>query len=206
MGRARGNNAGRRVQYLGRHLMVKGEYVEPLLSGRKRATIRAGVVKPRYSEVIIHGGGRPVAKAVIEGVEVKKLRELSDSDARLDGFSSREELVDALKRTYPGLGDDDPVTILKLRVVKRLDEDAGEDPYMGLDPGDIARIALRYLEGLNEDERRILRLLTQTNSIRETSLILYKDLNQRWRVRKVLRRVLSELRRRGLLGPGGLDS
>ncbi|MCE4602811.1 MAG: ASCH domain-containing protein [Desulfurococcales archaeon] len=195
----RGNNI-RRVQYLGRHLMIRGEYVEKLLSGEKKATIRAGIVKPRYSEVIIHGGGRPVAKAVIEGVEVKRLSDLTDEDARLDGFKSRGELVGELRRTYKWLGPGDPVTIIRLRVTKRLDEAESDDPYMGLEPGDIARIALRYLKDLSGDEARVLRLLTQTNSIREATLILYKDLSQRWRVRKVLRRALKRLVEEGVLG------
>ncbi|MEB3861449.1 MAG: ASCH domain-containing protein [Desulfurococcales archaeon] len=195
----RGNNV-RRVQYLGRHLMIRGEYVERLLSGEKRATIRAGVVRPRYSEVIIHGGGRPVAKAVIEGVEVKRLGELTEEDARLDGFRSRDELVSALRRTYKWLGPEDPVTIIKLRVVKRLDDVESDDPYMGLEPGDIARIALRYLKDLSREEVKVLRLLTQTNSIREATLILYKDLGQRWRVRRVLRRALRRLVEEGVLG------
>jgi hypothetical protein len=34
----------RRYKFLGRHLMVKGEYVDDILKGRKRATIRLGLV------------------------------------------------------------------------------------------------------------------------------------------------------------------
>ncbi len=194
----RGNN-DRRVQYIGRHIMVKGEYVEKLLSGAKRTTIRIGVVKPRYKEVIIHGGGRPVAKAAIEYTIVKRVEELTDEDARRDGFKSRRELLKALERAYGRLDPGDLVTIIGLRIVKKFEDLDREDPYMGLDPGDIARIALRYLKDLGEDERRILRLLTQTGSIREATLILYKDLNQRWRVRKVLRRALRRLREQGIL-------
>lgn len=201
-----GNNARRRVQYLGRHLMIRGEYVEKLMSGAKRSTIRIGVVKPRYSEVIVHGGGRPVAKAVIEGVEVKRVSELTEEDAKLDGFSSREELLRELERAYGRLRPDDLVTVIRLRVTRRFNELTSEDPYMGLEVGDIARIALRYLDGLGEEEKRILRLLTQTNSIRETTLILYKDLGQRWRVRRVLRRALRRLQARGILSGGGPHS
>ncbi len=198
--RANGGGGGRgRRQWLGRHLMLKGEYAELLLSGRKRATIRLGVVRPKYREVIIHGGGRPLAKAVIEGVEVKRVRELTDRDARLDGFRSRGELLEALRRAYGRVSDDDPVTILRLQVVSRLDVES-DDPYMGLEPGDIARIALRYLDSLDEEERRILRSLTQTNSIRKTAVQLYGSVERRWRVRRVLRRALRELRARGLLG------
>ncbi len=196
----RANGAGRgRRQWLGRHLMLKGEYAELLLSGRKKATIRLGIVRPKYREVIIHGGGRPLAKALIEGVEVKRVRELTDEDARLDGFRSRRELLEALRRAYGRMHDDDPVTILRLRVVGRLDVES-DDPYMGLEPGDIARIALRYLDDLGEEERRILRSLTQTNSIRKTAVQLYGGVERRWRVRQVLRRAMRDLRARGLLG------
>ncbi len=92
------------------------------------------------------------------------------------------------------------VTIIEFRVSRRFDELETENPYMGLDPADIARLALRYLKGLNEEERRVLMDLTRTNSIRSTALRLYGDLGKRWIVRKVLRRALKALAGRGLLG------
>ena len=48
--------------------MLKGEYIEKVLNGEKKATIRKGVYKPKYDEVIIHAGGRPIAKAKITRV------------------------------------------------------------------------------------------------------------------------------------------
>ncbi len=198
---ARGKKRGERRQFLGRHIMIKGEYADKLLSGEKKTTIRLGIVRPRYEEVIIHGHGRPLAKARIRGVIVKRVRELTDEDAVRDGFRSRRELLDALRRVYGDYGPDDYVTIIELEVTKRLDELDTEDPYMGLEPADIARLALRYLRGeLSEEEVRVLEDLTRTNSIRETAIRLYGGIHRRWRVRRALRRALRMLLERGLIG------
>ena len=192
---------GERVKFIGRHLMLRGAYADKLLSGEKATTVRLGIFKPKYDEVIVHGHGRPLAKARITRVEYKLVRELTEEDARRDGFSSLEEMLDALKKVYGDISPDDKVTILHLEVVQRLDDLPVEDPYMGLEPADIARLGLRYLRGdLSDEEVRVLEDLTRTNSIRSTAVRLYGSLGRRWRVRKVLRRVLRLLRARRLLG------
>ncbi len=181
--------------------MIKGVWADKLLSGEKTTTIRLGIVRPRYDEVIIHGHGRPLAKARITRVTVKKVAELTDEDARRDGFPRREDLLDALRRVYGEFSPDDPVTIIELQVTKRLDELDSEDPYMGLEPADIARLALRYLRGdLSDEEVRVLEDLTRTNSIRETAIRLYGGIHRRWRVRRALRKALRLLLARGLIG------
>ncbi len=191
----------RRRRFLGRHLMVKGEYVDAILSGRKKATIRLGRVNVKYNELIVHGGGRPVARVRVTSVVYKKVRELTDEDARRDGFRNRAELLKALERAYGKIDLDDVVTIIEFEVVQDLSKLEPEDPYLGLQPADIARLGLRYLgDELGEEERKVLRDLTVTNSIRSTAIRLYGDLGRRWRVRRVLRRVLNELVRRGLIG------
>ncbi|GAB6147652.1 ASCH domain-containing protein [Stetteria hydrogenophila] len=192
---------GARVKFIGRHLMMKGVYVDKLLEGAKTTTVRLGVFKPKYSEVIIHGHGRPVAKARIVKVEYKRVSELTDEDARRDGFQSVEEMIEALRRVYGDVKSDDVVTILHLDVVQRLDDLPPEDPYHGLEPADIARLALRYLrDELEEEDVKILEDLTRTNSIRMTTQRLYGSIGKRWRVRKTLRRVLRVLRARRLIG------
>jgi len=180
--------------------MVKGEYVDKILNGVKRATIRIGVVKPKYKDVIIHGGGRPIAKARIDKVIVKSVGELTDEDALIDGFRNRMELIRALKNVYGDIDESDKVTVIVFTVTRRIgDDEAVEDPYSGLEPGDIARIALRYLRDLNEGDRRILQVLTQTNSIRRASIILYGSIEKRWIIRRVLRRVYKVLVGKGIL-------
>lgn len=85
---------------LGRHLMLKRDYLERLLSGEKRVTLRLGVVVPTSRKVYLHSDGRIVAEAEIEGVVYKRVEELTDEDAREDGFANREELIRELKRFY----------------------------------------------------------------------------------------------------------
>ncbi len=198
--------ASEKAKFLGRHLMVKGEYVDDILSGRKRATIRLGKVKVKYDELIVHGGGRPVAKVKVTNVVYKKVKELTDEDARKDGFRGLSELLEALKKVYGDIKPDDTVTIIEFDVIQNLSELEPQDPYLGLSPADIARLALRYLQDmLSDEEKKILRDLTITNSIRSTAIRLFGSIERRWRVRRVLRRSLNELLRRGLIKPRGIS-
>jgi len=179
------------IKYIGRHIMLKGVYLEKLLSGEKKATIRKGIYKPRYSEVIIHAGGRPVAKARITRIYYKKLRELSEYEARLEGYNSIDELMSELRRVYGDLSGEEYFTIIELEIVQRLDNLPIEDPYCGLSPADIARISLRYLTSdLTELDKKILLDLTRTNSIRKTAANIFSDLNKRRLVRRAVKNAL----------------
>lgn len=189
------------MKFLGRHLMLKGIYAEKLLKGEKKATIRKGIVKPKYAEVIVHAGGRPIAKIKVTRVYYKKVSELGDYEARLEGYESVDELLRDLKRAYGDLKYDDYVTIIEFEVVQRLDELKHEDPYFGLEPADAARLALRYLsKDLSEFEIDVLMDLTRTNSIRKTAVNVFKDLNKRRIVRRILRKALKMLAEKGLIG------
>jgi len=189
-----------RVRYLGRHLMVKGEYADLILKGLKKATIRMGIIKPRYNEVIIHSGGRPIAKVHIKNVRYKKVKDLNDTDAQLDGFKNKTELIENLKRVYGEIQDDDIVTIIEYELIQRLDNLPLEDPYLGLDPADIARIALRYLsDQLSDIEKKVLLDLTRTNSIRKTSINLFKTLSKRYIIRRILKKTIELLKNKGVL-------
>ena len=187
-------------RFIGRHLMVKGKYVDLILSGKKTLTIRLGIVKPRYEEIIVHGGGRPIAKVKVTRVYHKRIKELSDNDAAKDGFRSREELVKELKRIYDDLNENDWVTLIEFKVIQRLDQLSQEHPYMGLEPADLARLGLRYLSNeLNAEEKKILLDLTRTNSIRATAYRLFRGIEKRHIVRRVLRKILNKLKDKGLI-------
>jgi len=187
--------------YLRRHLMVRSEYGRLILEGVKKATIRLGVVIPKYyDEVIVHSGGRPIAKVRIVDVIYKRVSQLTDEDAKLDGFNNVSELVKALKEVYGDFSPNDTVTIIKFEVIQRLDELKTYDRYHGLSPSDIARIGLRYLKSiLNDDEIKILKVLGSGLSIREAAKELYGSVERRWRIRRVVRRVADELVRRGII-------
>jgi len=186
--------------YLRRHIMMRGEYARLLLSGRKRATIRLGKVIPKYDEVIIHSWGRPIAKAKITKVIYKKVRDLTDEDAKKDGFSSKEELMNELRNVYGNVKPDDLVTIIELEVIQRFDELIPEDPYLGLKPADIGRLALRYLRNeLSNDELKILEELAKGKSIRMVAKELTGSSLNRGKVRRILRKTLAILIKKGIL-------
>lgn len=189
-----------RVKFIGRHLMLKGIYIEKLLSGEKKATIRRGIYRPKYEEIIIHAGGRPIAKARITRVYYKKLRELSEYEARIEGYDNIDHLKKELREVYGPIREDEYFTIIEFEVIQRLDNLPGEDPYYGLNPSDIARITLRYLGNeLSNIERKILSDLTRTNSIRKTAINVFNDLNKRVIVRKTLRKALRLLKEKNLI-------
>ncbi|MEM1638569.1 MAG: ASCH domain-containing protein [Desulfurococcaceae archaeon] len=195
-----------RVKFFGRHIMLKGAYIEKLLSNEKKATIRKGIYKPKYSEVIIHAGGKPVAKARITRVYYRRLKELGEYEARLEGFKNTSELVKELRRVYGDINEDDYFTVIEFEIIQKLNDLTTEDPYYGLTPSDIARIALRYLSGeLNENEKKILIDLTRTNSIRKTAVNLFKDLNRRALVRRTLRKTLRLLIEKNLIHVKTID-
>ena len=186
-------------KFLGRHLMLKKEYAEALLEGRKTSTIRLGVVVPRYNELVVHSGGKPIAVVKLTEVYHKKIKELTLDEVREDGFRSRKELVRALRRLYPRekIDEESVVTLIKFKLKKRL-EGLTEDEYKRLEPALVARLALRYLgDKLGDEEKRILFDLTRTNSIRRTAYNIYGNALNRSRIRKVLRTSLEMLRTMG---------
>ncbi len=186
-----------RVKFLGRHLMVKGKYVKMILEGRKKTTIRLGIVKPKYRDVILHGGGSPVALIRITGVQVKKVKDLTDEDALRDGFRARKELIKALEKAYGKLDENQLVTIIEFHVLKPITRE--EDELMGLTPIEAARIALRYDDQLGDEERRTLLELTRTNSLRKTAERVYGSIGAKWRIKRILRDSFKRLKERGVL-------
>ena len=188
-------------KFFRRHLMVKGKYVDLILHGKKVTTIRKGYWIPKSKEIILHGGGKPFAVAEITNVVYKKVSELSNEDAIKDGLRNKEELLEELRKVYGEVSPDDLVTIIEFKVTKKLTELDLKDPYMGLKPVEVARLALRYLKDLSDEEKKILRVLTQAGSLREAAIRLYGDIGARWRIRRVLRKSLHEMVKRGILKP-----
>jgi len=186
-----------------RHLEFDGRYAEAILSGKKRATVRLGR-RPNLKEgdaVLIHSGGYALGKAIIERVESKTVGELTDEDAFLDGFSSREELINALKTHYKHVNDDSPAHVIVFRLVERFDKPvmSSDYAYEGNNPIEIAEMALKYLD-LPEEDRRLIELFLKTGSLRKAAYRL-GGMNKRYLIRDALRRAYEELKKRGLMGP-----
>ncbi|NJE29651.1 ASCH domain-containing protein [Thermococcus sp. 18S1] len=186
-----------------RHLEFDGRYAEAILSGKKRATVRLGR-KPNLEpgdEVLLHSGGYAIGKAVIERVESKTVGELTDEDAFLDGFSSREELIRALKSHYKYVNDDSIAHVIVFRLVERFEKPvmSSDYAYEGNLPLEIAEKALEHLD-LSDEDRKLLELFLQAGSLRKAAHRL-GGMNKRYLIRDALRRAYRELKMKGIMGP-----
>lgn len=101
---------------LGRYLGVKEEYVDKIVKGEKRTTIRRGIVSPSRQRVFLKSDGVVWGEATIDSVTYTKLGRLREEDARMDGFNSLKELREELSRIYPGISPEEWVTIINFRV------------------------------------------------------------------------------------------
>ncbi len=108
------------------HLRMDEEYLKWVKQGRKTTTIRyaEGAIRIPASEKIALIESRrgdseyrnPVGFLIIKGLEVKRFSQLTEEDAKHDGFDSRESLLEGLQAIYDQeIGDDEPVSIFKFR-------------------------------------------------------------------------------------------
>jgi len=186
-----------------RPLMFSRKYLEELLNGSKLATVRAGNVKYRPGDIVlVHCGGLVLGRAKITRVERKKLIDLSEEDARKDGFSSLQELLKALKQHYPNLKRDTPLIILEFQWVERFEVPLSDGEYSwcySKEPLEVAKLALEKLDELSFEERAVLEAFVKAGSVRGAARKL-GSLSNRALVRGVLKRVAERLASLGLIG------
>lgn len=101
------------------------QYVEPILKGEKKTTIRKGIklnlIKDRQETgniVELVSEGEFFARAKITKVIVKRLDELTEDDAVIDGFQNLEELTEALQDIYGEVNESDLVTVIHFDVLE----------------------------------------------------------------------------------------
>jgi len=102
-----------------KQLNFKKEYKDALQSGRKVTTIRMRTnLKPRDIVEII-AGKESCGYALIKSVVRKKISEISDKDARRDGFRNRKALLKALRKIYGKITPETHVYIIRFEKVRR---------------------------------------------------------------------------------------
>ncbi len=188
-----------------RHLCIDSKYLEKILKGEKKSTIRLKRKKmAKFSKgeiVLINSGGKIVAKALIKDCKVKKVSELTDEDAKKDGFANKEELLRALKRHYrKRLTDDAEVTIIEFEVTEKFVEPIEPEVmcYGKYKPKQIAKLALERLKLEKADELILKMLVENGGSIRSVAKRL-GGLEYRRIVREILRKAYDELREMGII-------
>jgi len=95
------------------------EFVPLIISGSKKTTIRKGIKSYPVGKVVeLTSDSKQFAMAKVRKVVVKRVSELSEEDAKIDGFDSREDLIKALRRIYGDINDSEFVTIVHFEVLK----------------------------------------------------------------------------------------
>jgi len=183
--------------------MFSKKYLNDLLSGSKLATIRAGNVKYKPGDVVlVYCGGLVLGRAKILRVERRKLIDLTEEDARRDGFSSLRELLKALKQHYPNIKRDTPLTVIEFEWVEKFETPLSDTEYSwnyDMEPLEVAKLALEKLNDLSFEERAILETFVKAGSVRRAARKL-GGLSTRPLVRGVLRRAAERLVSMGLIG------
>ncbi len=94
------------------------EYVDAIIERKKITTVRKGIKRYPVGRIVeLTVDNKPFAKARVDKVVVKRVKELTDEDAKKDGFNSREELIEALKKIYGNIKDSEFVTIVHFTLV-----------------------------------------------------------------------------------------
>jgi len=102
-------------------IMFAKEYEELILKKRKLCTIRKGKRDFEIGEkVALYCNNKRIAIAKIESIEYKKLSEITEEDAKKDGFESKKALKKALKKHYKKVRSKDMFTIIHFRLVRVL--------------------------------------------------------------------------------------
>ena len=188
---------------LGKYLAFKARYLREVLSGRKSTTIRLGVVTPTSDVVYLECGGYVYGEAYIESVHYVKFSELTERDARRDGFSTLSELREVLTDIYPGIGGEDWVTIIKLRLLRKYFKpvprwELESRGVEGLEEAEIARLGLAYGASSNSEERRILAAVACGGGVEEAREMLGRKYSESY-IRYILHKVYKKLVQTGAI-------
>lgn len=99
-------------------LTAPGRYLTLMRSGRKTSTIRVWAeCRVASGEAVTFTNYRESVRTRCMGVDRRAVRELTDRDARADGFDSLSELLAALTHHYPTLEPTTRVWVVRFALV-----------------------------------------------------------------------------------------
>lgn len=95
-----------------RRLNFSKEYKRKIQEGSKRQTIRLSTSLKEGDVVEIVSGGEVIGIARITKVEKKTLGDLTDEDAKRDGFENVNQLFKALRKHYGKISNKKEVCVI----------------------------------------------------------------------------------------------
>lgn len=108
----------RRFTYKGR-IKISASDMVLLQQGRKKCTIRIGIIDVSGTDLLMTDGNQDVAIRVSEVDNRRVYRELANQDALDEGFASLEELQMDLKKYYGKIDPEQPVTVIRFSIVEQ---------------------------------------------------------------------------------------
>jgi len=188
---------------LGKFLNFKRKYLERVLRGEKTTTIRRGIVTPSKDHVYLACEGKVLGEARISSLRFVKIKDLTDADAKRDGFESRDELLKALREIYPDISQEDWVTVIALEGVTRYSKPLAVEDLQGLPSerlAEVSRLILAHGLATTLEEKRPFALLSLgyrlDDAARQAGM-------SRSEAKRVLRRAVSVLLKREVPSDGG---
>jgi len=185
-----------------KHLQFFGKYIDDIIRGNKNLTIRLSKANLKPGDIfILHAGGKVIGKFRVKNIYTKKLYQITDEEARRDGYNNREELINDLKRIYKRLDLNREVAIIEFEPIEIINNISSEEFAWGgkkVDLIELAKLILKYDEKLNEKERKILNILIENGSLRKAAIKL-GGLNKRYIIRKILKKGFYRLKEKNII-------
>lgn len=101
-----------------RSVALNSKFFPLVRAGSKSSTVRKGERDVRaYESLILTDGSNNDITVRVTDVKIKRLDELTETEARRDGFESIQDLIEGLKEFYPNITLQDPVTIIGFKII-----------------------------------------------------------------------------------------
>ena len=97
-------------------LKIYDEYVEPIKRGEKTSTVRNGIRLINNPEIKFIPQTKAPFNVQLIGIDIVDFSDLTEKQAKADGFSSLKELKQTIKKIYKGIKDTSPMTIIKFKM------------------------------------------------------------------------------------------
>ncbi len=149
-----------------KHLFFDKVFEQQILSGEKKSTLRLGKIKvERGSVLYIHCNGKLIGKVKIKKVKTKTLHEITDEDAKIDGFKTKKDLFTALKNYYGKIEPNQVFTQIFFELVENytLTHSEKELQYCGYSEEQLAEEALKHLNLENKNKEILVNFLQERN-------------------------------------------
>ncbi|OYT62884.1 MAG: hypothetical protein B6U69_00545 [Thermofilum sp. ex4484_15] len=172
---------------LGKYLTLDKEYLNLIFEGKKVTTIRRGLIVPSTEIVYLKCDGKMFGELKILSTKYVRARDLTDKDAKLDGFKDKRELMEKLLKYYPDLKPEEWMTIIKFKLLRKMN---------GITDEDLARLALAY--GLFKDERERRILSAVARGVPKETMKEVMGFEER-EVIKVMKGILKKLKEKGVI-------